>query len=88
MTDQSQDTAAAAEDLLASEAFATRLSSMDMEEAEATLRHALAMISPEIEVKSIGEKPRGVVREIELNWCPAPDAAVRRSVILLPAAGA
>ena len=53
---------------LGADEFLRRLASSDMDGAETMVRSALQVIDPRIELLSIGEKPRGIVREIELHW--------------------
>ena len=49
-------------------ALNARLAAADMDEAEPLLRAELKSIDPKLTLVSCGEKPRGMLREIELTW--------------------
>jgi len=73
------------EGALRADAFRRRLANSDMDEAEPIVRSTLRMVDPEIELLGIGEKPRGIVREIELHW-RLGDRDEHIETIALPAA--
>ena len=62
-----------------------RLAAIDMDEADPVLRAELAAIDPGVTLVSSGEKPRGMLREIELTWSYAGEE--RRQVLVLQPTG-
>ncbi len=76
-----------AERYFSSDEVVRQLADADIDDAEAMLRAGLAEIDPALTITSLGEKPRGVVREIELSWRCGRGEEHRR-VIPLPAVAA
>lgn len=70
------------QEALRSEVLGRTLADADMDEAEALVRSILRSIDPRIELVGFGEKPRAIVRELEIEWCL--DGAACRQVVLLP----
>jgi hypothetical protein len=67
---------------LRAEQLGQRLADADMDEAESLVRATLETIDPRIELAGFGEKPRGIVRELEIDW--RLDGAAHSEIVLLP----
>ena len=75
------DIAERVERRLADAALNARLATIDMDEADPILRAELAAVDPGVTLVSSGEKPRGMLREIELTW--AYEGEEHRQVLVL-----
>ena len=64
--------------------FLQNLANSDTDEAEPTIRSTLKWIDPALELESISQKARGVVREIELQWSHLPSGTKGREHLVLP----
>lgn len=60
-----------------------KLAGADMDEAELLVRATLKGIDPRIELTGFGEKPRGIVRELEIDW-RMEGGADHSEIVLLP----
>jgi hypothetical protein len=60
------------------------LAGADVDEAEVLVRSTLKAVDPRIELSGFGEKPRGIVRALEIEWRLA--GAAHREVLPLPGA--
>jgi hypothetical protein len=67
---------------LRAEQLGQRLADADINEAESLVRATLQAIDPKIELAGFGEKPRGIVRELEIDW--RLDGAAHSEIVLLP----
>jgi hypothetical protein len=67
---------------LRAEQLGQRLADADINEAESLVRATLETIDPRIELAGFGEKPRGIVRELEIDW--RLDGAAHSEIVLLP----
>ncbi|HZY50339.1 MAG TPA: hypothetical protein VFE64_11235 [Devosia sp.] len=67
---------------LRADALGQQLASVDMSEAERLIRSVLQAIDRRIELAGFGEKPRGIVRELEIDW--RMDGATHSELVRLP----
>lgn len=68
---------------LRDEELGQRLADADMDDAELLVRAALKAVDPRVEIVGFGEKPRGIVRELEIDWRVA-GGADHSEIVLLP----
>lgn len=67
---------------LRADALGQQLAGADMDEAERLVRSVLKSIDQRIELAGFGEKPRGIVRELAIDW--RMDGATHSETVLLP----
>ena len=70
--------------LLSSQELADQLANLDMDDAESVLRSKVGQISTMANLTSLGEKPRGPVRELEITWRVGLSGMDHTTKILLP----
>ncbi len=61
-----------------------RLALADMESAEQVISSELAAIDPAIRLLSVGERARGPMRELLVEWSESADSVPHQEVVVLP----